>query len=448
MNALTSFANRSLRTGFHFYPDSLHYRESDLAAWLPELKALGAGWLVLLSSSVRAIPEHFLCRLVEEGIEPIIQFIDIPLYRPSETRLLEPLLQSYARWGCKTVQFFDTPNCKSSWQGGEWSQRDLIERFLDRWLPLANLTIQNGLVPLFPPLEPGGAYWDTAFLLGVLEGLKRRRQTEIIENLILSAYGWSFQRSLNWGTGGPRRWKESRPYSTPQNSQDQRGFRAYEWYQTIAEAVLGHIFPIVILQAGLETKPSQSSPDENFYLRQANDCLNIAHLAANQLTTDALHPATLLEPLPASVIACNYYCLATAPSSPYLPFAWFQAPGVSVPAAQALKTFTAQHTETQAIPIPRVLPQDQRAIRHYLLIPSFEWGVSDFHLEIIRPFIKKYRPTIGFSSIEAATAQRVTVINDAQCFPAEVLSQLHRAGCQVDWIAASGTDIASILSQR
>ena len=35
------------RIGFHYFPDQNHYRESDLYTWLPELKTLGATWLIL-----------------------------------------------------------------------------------------------------------------------------------------------------------------------------------------------------------------------------------------------------------------------------------------------------------------------------------------------------------------------------------------------------------------
>ncbi|PKP01191.1 MAG: hypothetical protein CVU11_15960, partial [Bacteroidetes bacterium HGW-Bacteroidetes-6] len=41
---------------------------------------------------------------------------------------------------------------------------DLVERFLDRFLPLANQVVSEGAVPVMPALEPGGNYWDTAFL--------------------------------------------------------------------------------------------------------------------------------------------------------------------------------------------------------------------------------------------------------------------------------------------
>ncbi len=47
------------RLGFYYYPDTLHYRESDLCKWLPTLQDLGASWITLVTPVKRAIPETF-----------------------------------------------------------------------------------------------------------------------------------------------------------------------------------------------------------------------------------------------------------------------------------------------------------------------------------------------------------------------------------------------------
>ena len=83
---------------------------------------------------------------------------------------------------------------------------------------------------------------------------------------------------------------------------------------------------------------------------------------------------------------------------------------------------------------------------HYLLIPSYEWGVADWHLEVIRPFVKKHRPTVGFSVNEAAKAQKVTVIGNPNSYPSHVIDELIAAGCTVDLIDGDGTTIASKLA--
>ena len=48
-------------------------------------------------------------------------------------------------------------------------QQDLVERFIDRFLPLAALVVHLGMIPLFPPLQPGGDYWDLTFLKQALD---------------------------------------------------------------------------------------------------------------------------------------------------------------------------------------------------------------------------------------------------------------------------------------
>ena len=60
------------RYGFYYYPDTLHYWENDIHTWIPELNALGASWLTLLAPIDRAIPELFIRRIVNEGIQPIL----------------------------------------------------------------------------------------------------------------------------------------------------------------------------------------------------------------------------------------------------------------------------------------------------------------------------------------------------------------------------------------
>ncbi|HJW91090.1 MAG TPA: hypothetical protein VJ436_10665, partial [Anaerolineales bacterium] len=89
-----------------------------------------------------------------------------------------------------------------------------------------------------------------------------------------------------------------------------------------------------------------------------------------------------------------------------------------------------------------------RPIAHYLLLPAFEWGVSDWHLNAVRPFVKKYRPVVGFSLSEAACADRVTVIGGSDHFSEDSLQALRASGCFVERISGDGTSIASILSEK
>ena len=95
-----------------------------------------------------------------------------------------------------------------------------------------------------------------------------------------------------------------------------------------------------------------------------------------------------------------------------------------------------------------MLGDNARFIGHYILLPSYEWGVSDWHLDVVKPFVKKYQTTIGFSIDEAKHAARVTVIGNTQSIPEDTVDQLRLAGCLVERISGDGTSIASQLSER
>ena len=85
-------------------------------------------------------------------------------------------------------------------------------------------------------------------------------------------------------------------------------------------------------------------------------------------------------------------------------------------------------------------------ISHYLLLPTFEWGIADWHLEVTRGFIKRHQPTIGFSLDEAVQADQVTVLGGVEHFSENELSQLRNQGCLVRRIEGDGTKIASMLA--
>jgi hypothetical protein len=83
-------------------------------------------------------------------------------------------------------------------------------------------------------------------------------------------------------------------------------------------------------------------------------------------------------------------------------------------------------------------------IRHYLLLPTYDGEISDVHFDLIRPFVKKHHPTIGFSLQEARQAQRVTILDGVGTYPDREISQLRSAGCIVHQIDTNGIDIASL----
>jgi hypothetical protein len=435
------------RLGFHYFPDSIHYREKDAEIWIPKLSELGASWLVCKSTCERAIPESFLRALLGAQIQPIIHF-ELPLASTISPTDLMTILSAYSRWGSHFALFFNRPNLQSSWTPSTWSQNDLVERFLDRYIPLANLALDNGLIPLFPTLEPGGSFWDTAFLQEALQALDRRNQTRILDNLILSSLGWTNHHNLNWGSGGHAKWNTSQPYFTPSDSQDQCGFRSYEWHQEIARKVIGKTCKTIIFQAGIPGDPPKCSTltQNDPSITEIN--LALARLSMNEKPLDPTDKTSTLNPIPESVIACNLWLLAADDDSNFASQALFTSQQSQSPSVHTLLQWR-QKANHKPITETKPSPSNWRfVIKHYILLPTLEGSPTDWHLDIVRPYLRKYSPTLGYSIQEAAYAARVTIVGGEEFFPDEMLSKLRSLGCQVERLEGSGTSIATLLAQR
>jgi hypothetical protein len=433
------------RIGLHYFSDTVHYRVDDLKFWITEFKKLNLGWLVLKSDSDRAIPEFFLRSLIQENITPILEF-NLPVNHSINSKELRILLQVYARWGVRYVIFYDRPNSKESWPASSWTQQDLVERFLDQYIPLARQALEEGLIPVFPPLQPGGSYWDTAFLRSCLTNLQRRKQEIILKNLVLAAYAHSNNKDLNWGMGGPQHWPQTKPYITPEGSQDQQGFRIYDWYQAISLAVLQKEVPIILLQSGLPAFPESIIVSDDLIKKTwLNEKDILEALVSHKMLKEDVE--NNIEPIPTQILSCNFWLLADENQAQSNPFSWYQdlkpaAPLVFDCMEQCLKIDPVKSTPTT------IESTNNHPIRHYILLPTYEWGVSDWHLEVIQPFIKKHKATTGYSTQEAALSARVTVIGNPQSIPEETLEALRQKGCFVERISGDGTSIATQLVER
>ena len=430
----------SPRVGFHYFPDTDHYTQKDLTTWLPILKQLRASWLVLFSEATRAIPEYFVAELVNAGIKPIVH-LHLPLPNSPSTRELKPIFSAYSRWGVKHLILFERPNNMQSWSTSGWVQQDLVERFIDRFLPLATAVAQAGITPIFPPLEPGGSYWDLSFLKQSLQSIQRRGYGNLISQMGLASYAFTYNHELDYGAGGPDKWPNTLPYGKSPDSQDQRGFRNYEWLQAAARVVVGSELPVFMLGTGIKEPYQAYTPEVH-----AGICLNILEILRN----DSLENA-----VPGYVQSCNFYALSAKPGSLDFLHAWFRTEDEVLPIVDLLLNSGANRKNaffsepggevSSGQPYGRY---SSHPINHYLLLPLYDWGVAEYHLEVTRPFIQKHHPTIGFSIQEAALARNVTVIGGEQTFPEELLSQLRAGGSIVERITGDGISIATQLAER
>jgi hypothetical protein len=432
--------------GIHYFVDTLHYRQEDLKIWLPVLKDLRIGWIVLKSEKNRAIPEDFLKSLLNEGITPIIEF-NLPLRSNIGTREFKLVLQVYAKWGVKYCVFFDRPNQKDSWSDNNWAQNDLVDRFLDQYIPLAKFALDEGLIPVFPPLEPGGNYWDTAFLRSCIKSLVRREQNQILDNLVLSAYAYSHHHDLNWGKGGPEVWPQSKPYITPPGSQDQKGFRIFDWYGAISNALLQKEVPIILFGSGLSDNPYQAKKTKEEIKKNWFDQKLISLLLHTQQSID-LENEVSVDPIPPTVLACNFWLLASEKDQPESEHAWFLGTGHQNPfikemietlkqeQKQVQTTFDKQNKSRRSDP-------KQCLIKHYVLLPDQEYGISDWDFDQIKALINKSKVTVGFSIDEAILSKKVTILSDQNYYSKEIIRILKKFGCEIEQLQKDGTSIAT-----
>lgn len=396
------------RLGFHYFPDDHHFSQDDLEIWLPRLHSLGARWLTLRCSSTKIIPESFVRALLGANIQPIVH-ISSNIGTIGEADL-RSIFESYHRWGIRYVIIFDRPNLKASWGEASWSKRGLVERFLDTIVPILETSRDAGLRPTLPPLEPGGDYWDTAFLEQVLIGLERRGKHDLLQDLTLAIYAWTFYRPLDWGLGGPARWPDSRPYHTSLGSQDHRGLRIFDWYETICRKLMKSTMPMLVLAGGAFSHDPQQAPRSPH--EQAEQNLAIARSLES-------------ETIPPHVLNFNFYPVMCAQDHPDLASAWFPVEGPPRPVVEAF------HRWLNIPQAPPPIHDANTAIDHYVLLP--EDSSADFHRRwaALGALVIASKPIIGFSSEVARNARRVTIIGDETLVPSQIENELRTAGCDV-----------------
>ncbi len=409
--------------GFTYFSTPESLINNQLETWLPGLKRLGASYVIYEAGFDYGVPEDAFLIAEENGLQPIVHFTsELPIARKFNEAAV--LMDAYGKWGVHEIILGNKPNTKAAWLNAGWHYENLVDHFLDRFIPLANYAVQIGMSPVLPPMQPGGDYWDTAFIELVMAGLNRRKLDKVLEHLILSSYGYTFDRSLSWGKGGPECWSASKPYLTPEGQEDQLGFHNFEWVQAQANRVIGRQSSVFILDAGHPgTIDSSSGPEK--VLENVQRIVLACHGA---LTEEG---NTEYPTFDSSVASCvfNMDTLDKALEG-------------SLNMETLAQLFGNRSSDNEKL-IPT--EDEQKIINHYLLLPLYSSGVSDVILNKVKPVIKKYQPTIGFSLEEAFVAKKVTIYPDPLIFTDEQINQLRSAGCSVEILPESGIEIATSL---
>ncbi len=235
--------------GFHWFPDQWHYERRYYDTFVPELKAMGTSWLLVLSDGVNPIPEWFLRGLIDHDIEPLIR-----IYTRFVTFIdqagLRKACKYYASLGVHYVHAFNEPNLRLEW--AEWNAQGLPARFMDFLIPcLETMYSVDGIIPVFTPLAPAGDYWDTSFLKSALAILNQRGKKYLYDKMAIGIHNYAFNKPLDYGKGGSARWRCAQPFQRPPGCEDHTGFYMFEWYDEIVRQYTGRRLPMICCENGV-----------------------------------------------------------------------------------------------------------------------------------------------------------------------------------------------------
>jgi hypothetical protein len=404
-------------------------------------------------------------------IEPVVM-IRPARFGPMEAGVLRDTIRSMVDSGAHYMVLFDRPNDRPGWAPNEWNKPALVERFVDFLVPALELAAGEGAIPVLPPLEPTGAYWDTAFLQAMLSSLGRRGLGSLLESAAVGMRNFANNRPLDWGKGGREAWPRATPYAKQPDSQDHRGFRMFEWYQPIIRQETGRTLPLI----GCANGP-QASRRIGGQFDPATHASQTAEMVQMMIAGD----------LPSAVFNHAFWLLAAERHQPCYYESWYDADGTArLPAAEALEELSKEARPSRAgldsaapaVPLPtlrgsvtrgrqgatigrpattprsrpaRSSPPEgngRKVIDHYLLLPLFEWGAARWHLNIVQQYVEAFLPTCGFSVDEAKRASKVTIIGNEQGISQADAQALTAAGCQVQRIAGKDGRETRLLLQE
>lgn len=450
MEAYGFSANRkSKKLGFHYYKDAGHFDDPSLDYWLPKLQAAGTSWLVIYAPESGEIPENFIMRLRDARIEPVV-VLNYSISEPPSMPIFQQRMAYFHSIGIHMVQFFNRPNMKSSWSAEEWIKPGLVTRFVRKFADYAIVCVREKVIPLFPLLEPGGDYWDLAFLRSSIKQIKKEYSESLLSNLVFSASACLNRHPMTWNEAGPSGIPASAPYSEAQV--DHRGFYLYSWYEDILRKEVGKNVPLLLMNAGL-WDPASGIFD--VVTRESKQqYLNILNL---------LQEVTLKgeSKVPSYILSCCVYKLPSAESL-----------SASVPSENST-TSNVFGLDTKSIigdgkpfigklrgrlenlrnfnfidlikRVGTIIATNIKALgkiifqggslKEYFLLPEVNSLFTEEQQNVIRQYIKLHKCASGNDLNEALLSKNVIMIDDKALYPAYMLRQLQDRGCAIHTVS-------------
>lgn len=214
--------------GMHWVPTTSSSKEV-VDRFVGEARDMKIKWMVILNDGTDATKNDYLVsKLVENGIMPIMR-VYTHNGRPI-TGDLAGMVRHYKSLGVSYFQLYNEPNNNGENPDGVPN----VDRYLDKWIPAAKIVAENGGLPGFGALSPGGNVDDLEFLRAALERVKQRGEVGVFDKAWVALHNYAFNRPIDY-------------------DEDSNGFLKFRWYDEIIRQAIGRSLPIISTEGGTHT---------------------------------------------------------------------------------------------------------------------------------------------------------------------------------------------------
>lgn len=220
--------------GMHWIP-TISSTPQVVDRYVADLKAMHIKWTTFLNDGTNIGANDYLVQqLKANGIEPVMRVYTSNV-EPLNSNDLAAMVRHYTALGVSYYQLYNEPNVVAE-NGG---QAPDVNRYLDCWIPAAKVVEDNGGLPGFGALSPGGEFKDTDFLSQALDGLRARGQTGLLDKGWLSIHNYQGDRPVD----------------------DSEGFARFKVYDAIVRQKLGRDLPEIGTEGGSFVSGTASEAD-------------------------------------------------------------------------------------------------------------------------------------------------------------------------------------------
>jgi len=220
------------RFGVHT-PSNYYWVPSNLIEWCDDAKRHGVGAVTVWANDKHQV--DFCKALIDHGIEVI--------YRPGQnlipSQFIGGIYEAYRDVGVRYCQFYNEPNLSAEWQD---DRKINPEFFAENWAGKCKALKSIGMIPVVPPLSPGGNFWHPDFFHRMMNWWKNQGMLpELLRGCVLGIH--------------------NRPTVNPPDDEGVCSFNGYKYYRQWMMDIMGFTLPMVAPEAGYE--PSDVGHDWN-----------------------------------------------------------------------------------------------------------------------------------------------------------------------------------------